>query len=94
MDVNTINVADTTKRIASAVIYVRFKRRSSNYSCQLIFSRSILVLKVMSNDYIVQRALKRFYKSSVKLTHSQYALQLLNNRDNYLKFWTLNSYRN
>lgn len=54
LDVNTINVADTTEKIASAAIYVRFKRRSSNYSCQLIFSRSILVFKVMSNDYIVQ----------------------------------------
>ena len=54
LDVNTINVADTTEKIAPAAIYVRFKRRSSNYSCQLIFSRSILVFKVMSNDYIVQ----------------------------------------
>ena len=89
LDINTINVTDTTKRIACATIYVKFKRRPGNYSCQLIFNRPKLVLKGMPkprselfaailnahNVHIVRRALNRFYKTYVKLTHSQTVLQ-------------------
>lgn len=49
LEINTTDVADTNKRIVYTATYVRFKRRSGTYSCQLIFRRPKSVLKGMSN---------------------------------------------
>lgn len=49
LEINTTDVADANKRIVYTAIYVRFKRRSGTYSCQLIFRRPKSVLKGMSN---------------------------------------------
>ena len=38
--INTIDTGDASHHLACAAIYARFKRKSGNYSCQLIFSRT------------------------------------------------------
>ena len=43
LDINTINVADASNKIAWVATYVRFLRRNGTYSCQLLFFRSKVV---------------------------------------------------
>ena len=40
LNINTIDVADASKRVASTAIYARFLRKNGTYSCQLVFSCS------------------------------------------------------
>ena len=48
LDINTIDTGDASHHLACAAIYARFKRKSGNCSCQLIFSRSKLIPQGMS----------------------------------------------
>ena len=52
LDLNTIDTGDASKSIACAAIYVRFRRKCKQYSCQLIFARS----KLISDDKTQPRA--------------------------------------
>ena len=102
--INTIDTGDASHHLACAAIYARFKRKSGNYSCQLILSRSKLVPQGMSqcraelfaatlNSYtgkIVKRSLQTYHKSSVKFTNSQIVLHWLHNENKQLKQWTRN----
>ena len=102
LDINTIDTADASYHLACAAIYARFKRKSGNYSCQLIFSRSKLIPQGMSQPRaelfaatfnahtgkIVKRSLQTYHKSSVKLTDSQIVLHCFHNENKQLKQWT------
>ena len=104
LDINTIDTGDGSHHLACAAIYARFKRKSGNYSCQLIFSRSKLIPQGMSQPRaelfaatlnahtgeIVKRSLQTYHKSSVKLTDSQIVLHWLHNENKQLKQWTRN----
>ena len=103
MDVNTIDVGDASKRIACSAIYVRFKRKCGDYSCQLIFSRSKIIKNLsqpraelfaaLLNTHtaeVVRRSLKNYVKYGIKLTDSQIVLHWLNNKDLPLKQWVRN----
>ena len=43
LDINTIDAADASNKMACVSIYARFLRRNGTYSCQLVFSRSKVV---------------------------------------------------
>ena len=102
LDINTIDTGDASHHLACAAIYARFKRKSGNCSCQLIFSRSKLIPQGMSQPRaelfaatlnahtgeIVKRSLQTYHKSSVKLTDSQLVLYWLHNENKQLKQWT------
>lgn len=47
-DAILLDIDDANKGITCSVIHLRFKRRSDNYSCQLIFSHSKLLPKDIS----------------------------------------------
>jgi len=39
LDVSTLDFADASQSLVCVSIYIRFKRKCGNHSCQLIFSR-------------------------------------------------------
>ena len=43
LEIKTIDTGDASHHLARAAIYAGFKRKSGNYSCQFIFSRSKLI---------------------------------------------------
>ena len=43
LDLNTIDAADASNKMAYIAIYTRFPRNNGTYSCQLVFSRSKVV---------------------------------------------------
>lgn len=51
-DAMLLDIDDANKGIACSVVHLRFKRRSDNYSCQLIFSRSKLLSKDISQPRV------------------------------------------
>ena len=79
LEINAIDTGDACHHLACTAIYAQFKRKSGNYSCQLIFSRSKLIPQGMSqaiaellaatlNSHtgeIVKRSLQACHKSSV-----------------------------
>ena len=104
LDIDTIDSSDASKAIACIAIYARFPTLSGSYSCQLIFARSKLVPDGMTvpraelyaaniNAHageVVKRSLKKFHKSSLKITDSQVTLHWLNNEELPLKQWVRN----
>ena len=101
LDINSINTADARKNLACSAIYVRFKKKFGNYSCQLVFSRSKLIASHTSQpraelfaatlnahkSHTVKRSLSKYHKDSVNLTDSQIVLHWLHNKDKQLKIW-------
>ena len=104
LDVETIECGDASKEMICIAIYVRFLRKSGDYSCQLLFARSKLVPEGMTipraelfaanlNSHtgeIVKKSLGSKHKSSIKLTDSQVSMHWLNNEDLPLKQWVHN----
>ena len=102
LDVTTLDFGDASKSLICAAIYVRFKRKNSEFSCQLMFSRSKLVPDGMTQPRaelfaallcthtgeIVRRALSKFHQQAFKFTDSQIALYWMTNDDIVLKQWT------
>ena len=43
LDINTVDAADLSNKMACIAIYARFLRRNGTCSCQLVFSRSKVV---------------------------------------------------
>ena len=48
LDIDTIDTGDATQVLACTAIYARFRRRTGDYSCQLIFARTKLVPEGMT----------------------------------------------
>ena len=99
LDVETLDFGDV-----SAAIHIRFKKKDSTNSCQLIFARSRLVsdestqprgelLAAVINLHtgnIIKRAFGDRNKSSFKLTDSLISLFWICNNNLILKQWTRN----
>ena len=80
------------------------KRRNGDYSCQLVFSRSKIIPKDMTQPRaeligallnthtgeVVRRSFHKWHKSSIKLTDSQIVLHWINNDEKPLKQWIRN----
>ena len=99
LDIETIDTGDASQNIACIAIYARVKRRGGGYSCQLVFARSKLLEKgitqpraelvaAMLNAYtgeVVRRAFGEFHKGSIKLSDSTIVLHWINNGWKILK---------
>ena len=104
LDINTIDAADASKKVACVAIYARFLRKNGTYSCQLVFSRSKLIPNGMSKPRaelfaatmnthtgeVVRRAFQGNHKKKIKLTDSQVTLHWICNPDKLLKQWVRN----
>ena len=85
-------------------VYVRFKNKNGDFSCQLVFARSRVIPKGMiqprgelyaalTNAYtgeVVKRSFKKFHKQAIKFTDSQITLFWISNDEKHLKQWTRN----
>ena len=104
LDIQTIDAADASQKLACVAIYARFLKKGGTHLCQLIFSRSKLIPDGLSqpraelftatmNSHtgeIVRRALQENHKGKVKLTDSQVVLHWLNNHEKAVKQWVRN----
>ena len=104
LEIHTIDAADASKEVACSAIYARILRKTGEYSCQLIFSRSKLLPKDMTQPRaeltaallgthtaeVVRRSLGPKLKSSIKLTDSQIVLHWLNNLKLTHESWNRN----
>ena len=104
LDIQTIDTADASKEVACSAIYARVLRKTSEYSCQLVFSRSKLlpiditqpraelaasVLGTHTAE-VVKRSFGSKHKSSIKLTDSQIVVHWLNNLKLTHEIWNRN----
>ena len=104
LEMDTIECGDASKDMICIAIYVRFLRKSGEYSCQLLFARSKLVpdgttipraelFAASTNSHtgeIIKRSLGANLTNSIKLTDSQLTMHWLNNEDLPLKLWVRN----
>ena len=52
LDIETLEMADASQNLVCAAIYVRFKRKSGSYYCQLLFGKS----KIIPHNMTMPRA--------------------------------------
>ena len=102
LNINTIDFADASNKVACAAIYARFLKKDGTFSCQLVFSRSKIIPDGLSQPRaelfaatinvhtgeIVRRSLQS--QERVKLTDSQVVLHWINNHDKPVKQWVRN----
>ena len=94
LELNTIDAADASNKMAYIALYARFLRRNGTYSCQLVFFRSKVVpdgpsqptaellaatLNIHTGE-IVKRDFQDNQKGSVRLSDSQVTLHWINNK--------------
>ena len=106
LDVDTIDLGDASDSLICSAIYVRFLRKTGEYSCQLIFARSKLVPQDIksipraeliaahtnaSTSHVVSLSLGDRHKGCVKLTDSQVSLFWICNTKITLKQWARNT---
>ena len=105
LEMDTIDTADASRELVCSAIYVRFRRRSGNFSCQLIFSRSKVLPSGLSQPRgelfaanmnahtgeVVRRSLRKHHRGALKLTDSQIVLHWVSNKELLLKEWVRNS---
>ena len=104
LNITTLDFGDASESLSCVDIYVRFKRRSGAYSCQLVFAKSKLIpdnttqprgelLAALNNTHageVVRRALSSYHQRSFKFTDSQIVLFWICNNAHVLKQWTRN----
>ena len=104
LEINTIDAADGSNKLACVAIYAKILRRNGTYSCELVFSRSKVVPDGLSQSKaellattlnthtgeIVKRAFKNNHKASIKLSDSQVTLHWINNQKKPVKRWMRN----
>ena len=100
LDMETIEISDSSLYLACSVVYARFKRKLGLYSCQILFARSKVVPKgwnvpraelfaavlSASTGHVVNSA-KNSLKNRLSLTDSQIVLFWINNFKLELKQW-------
>ena len=105
LEMDTIDTADASRELACSAIHVRFRRKSGNFSCQLIFSRSKILPSGLSQSRgelfaanmnahtgeVVRRSLRKHHIGALKLSDSQIVLHWVSNKELLLKEWVRNS---
>ena len=104
LNINTVDLGDASKNIASVAIYARCERSNGELSSQLIYSRSKLVPDSMSQPRAelfaavlnahtgdaIKFSLGKYNQSSTKLIDNQTALYWIRNIYKTLKQWVRN----
>ena len=104
LDIETLEMADSSSQMACSAIYARFKRKNGSYSCQLVFARSKIIPEGMSipraellaatlnatTGHTVYLSLQNYVKTRMHFTDSQVALSWISNEQLRLKQWTRN----
>ena len=104
LDMEAIEMSDSSLYIACSAIHGRFLRKNGSYSCQLIFARSKIVPDNMTipraelfaavlnatTGHVVHLSLSKYIKNRVSLTDSQIVLFWINNTNSQLKQWVRN----
>jgi hypothetical protein len=104
LNMETIDTADASQVMICIAIYARFKLKSGDYSCQLLFSRSKTVPKDMtqpraellaaslnaSTGHVVKTAIGDRHKKCYKWTDSQVAYFWIHSHRAKLKQWVRN----
>ena len=104
LNCETIDTADASKSMICVAIYIRFRLKSGDHSCQLLFARTRTVPRDMtqpraellaaslnaSTGHIIKTALGDRHKKCFKLTDSQVALFWINSYRSKLKMWVRN----
>ena len=93
LDIETIDAGDSSQKLACVAIYTRYKLRSGDYSCQLLFSRSMLVPEGMiqpraelfaatlnaTAGHVVKISVSLMLKEQIMLRDSQVTLHWISN---------------
>ena len=101
LDIETLDFGDSSDSLICAAVYVRVRRVSGEYSCQLMFARTKLLPEgttiprgelaaaelCATTGHVVRRSLGKYSKGYCKFTDSQAALFWLNSRDKPLNQW-------
>ena len=101
---HTIDFGDASTKILCVAIYARFLRKSREYSCQLLFSRTKIIspptTQQKSEIYaatvnthtgeVVKRSCKNFHERHIKVTDSQVTLYWIHNDNKPLKQYVRN----
>ena len=104
LECETLDFGDASKALICVAIYVRFKRRNGERSCQLLFARSRLVPDSMTqpraelyaavinthSGEVVRRSLVKIHKKAIKFTDSQIVLYWITNKEKSLELWVRN----
>ena len=104
LEIETLDCADASNSLVCVTIYARILRKTGDYSCQLVFSRSKLVPNGMTipraelfaanvnahTGEVVKRSFGNLHKKCMKLTDSQVTLHWINNQEIPLKQWPRN----
>ena len=104
LELETIETADASEKLACAAIYGRFKLKSGGFSCQLLFAKSKIISQGMtipraelfaatlnaSTRHVVYASLKKFIKKRVHLTDSQITLFWITNTKLKMKQYVRN----
>ena len=104
LDIETIEISDSSLKLSCSAVYARFKRKNGLFSSQLVFARSKIVPKGMSipraelyaavlnasTGHVVKASLGDFIKNRISLTDSQIVLYWINNSKLQLKQWVRN----
>lgn len=104
LEMDTIEMGDSSMKLACSAVYARFKRKCGQYSCQLIFGRSKIIPENMTiprgellaavltatTGHVVNTALKKYSSSRLCLTDSQVALFWITNDKIPQKEWVRN----
>ena len=100
----TVDFADASQSMICLAIYARFKRKSGDHSCQLLFARSKIVSKDMSmpreellaaslnaaTGHVVKTGLGEKHSKCWKLSDIQVGLHWLGSPRSRLKIWARN----
>ncbi|XP_066924707.1 uncharacterized protein [Clytia hemisphaerica] len=104
LDITTLDFGDASQDLACSSIYARFKRKQGDYSCQLIFARSLLVPDEYTQprgelyasiinthtSEVVRKSFHSTHTGASKFTDSQITLYWINNTSLQLKQWVRN----
>ena len=104
LNATTLEFGDASKALLCVAIYIRFKRKNGEFSCQLIFAKSRIIPDGMTqprgelyaalvNSHageVVRRALGNIHQHALKFTDSQIVLYWICKNDQLLKEWVRN----
>ena len=101
LDMSTIEMGDSSSKMACSAIYVRFKRKNGLFSCQLVFAKTRIIPCDMTlpraelfaatlnatTGHVVRTSLGEHVTSRISLTDNQVTLYWISSVHSKLKQW-------